>query len=137
MALSASDVKKLFQDDNLGILIIRLVMGAAIIAAGIPKFMNGPDALREVGSAMSYIGVNFAPLTFGFLAALAEIVGGFMIMLGFLFRPAAALLTFVMIMASIATAHNNPDGIALPISYAGVFLGLLFTGPNKFSVQKE
>lgn len=140
MALNAADVKKLFQDHDLGLLIIRLVMGAAMIAYGVPKFMNGGEYLTKVGGAMGYVGIHFAPFFWGLLAAIIEVVGGFMILVGALFRPAAFGLMIVMIIATIFQAHTGKDFISTalhPLTYAGVFLGLLFKGPGKWSIQKD
>jgi putative oxidoreductase len=139
MALNSSDVKKLFSDPDLGLLVVRIALGAAMIAYGVPKFMHGGATLEEVGSAMKFLGLGFAPLFWGFMDALVEVMGGVMILWGFLFRPAAALLTFTMVVATIYKAHTGDDFVmnALhPLSYAGIFLGLLFTGPGKWSVQK-
>lgn len=140
MALNSADVKKLLQDHELGLLMIRIAIGASIIAYGVPKFMGGSETLTAVGQGIQYIGIHGGYMFWGFLAALVEVVCGFMILLGFLFRPAAFLLTLVMIMATLFQAHNNPDFVksALhPLSYAGVFFGLLFSGPGKWSIQKN
>lgn len=145
MALNSADVKKLLQDHDLGLLIIRVFIGGAMIAYGVPKFMNGGDYLVEVGKSMGYLGIHFAPLFWGFLAALIEVMGGFMILAGFLFRPAAAFLAFTMIVATIAQVHQldpakGKDFVMMamhPLSYAGVFMGLLFSGPGKWSIQKH
>ncbi len=111
-----------------------------MMAYGIPKFMGGTESLTQVGGAMGYLGIHGAPLLWGFIAALIEVVGGLMILLGFLFRPAAFGLMIVMVVATLFQAHTKTDFVmnALhPLSYFGVFLGLLFKGPGKWSLQKE
>jgi hypothetical protein len=68
-----------------------------------------------------------------------------MILMGFLFRPAAALLAFTMIVATVAQAHqldpaNGKNFVMMalhPLSYAGIMMGLLFAGPGKWSIQKN
>lgn len=145
MALNSADVKKLLQDHDLGLLIIRLAIGGAMIAYGVPKFMSGSAGLTQVGASMGYLGVHFAPLFWGFLAALAEVMGGFMVLAGFLFRPAAAALAFTMLVACISQWHGMDASagktfeatVLQPLSYMGVFLGLLFAGPGKMSIQKH
>lgn len=143
MALNSADVKKLLQDHDLGLLIIRVAIGGAMIAYGVPKFMSGGEYLTKVGESMGYLGIHFAPLFWGFLAALSEVMGGFMILAGFLFRPAAAALAFTMIVATMTQMHNMTADQTFtttalhPLSYAGVFLGLLFAGPGKWSIQKQ
>ena len=146
MALNSADVKKLLQDHDLGLLIVRIAIGGAMMAYGVPKFMHGGEYLSKVGESMGYLGLHFAPLFWGFLAALTEVMGGFMILAGFLFRPAAFFLVFTMVVATVAQAHQvvhgaeGKDFVTLamhPLSYAGIFLGLLFAGPGKWSIQKH
>ena len=140
MAINSADVKKLLQDHDLGLLIIRIFIGGAMIAYGVPKFMKGGETLTQIGGAMGYLGIHFAPLFWGFLSALTEVMGGFMILAGFLFRPAAAFLAFNMFVATLLLAHTNPDfvmGAMHPLSLFGIFLGLLFAGPGKWSIQKH
>jgi len=140
MALNQADLKKLLQDHDLGLLIIRIAIGGAVMAAGVPKFMGGQATLMQVGEAMGFVGIHFAPLFWGILAALTEVMGGFMILLGFLFRPAAFFLMFVMAVATLMLAHTSQNfwqDALTPISYFGVFAGLLFAGPGKLSVQKN
>jgi putative oxidoreductase len=140
MALSSNDVKKLFSDPDLGLLIVRVILGGAMIAYGVPKFMNGGAMLEQVGTAMKFVGLDFAPVFWGFMAALTEVMGGIMIMWGFLFRPAALFLLFTMVVATLFQAHQAGSFVANavhPLSYAGIFLGLIFTGPGKWSIQKN
>jgi hypothetical protein len=55
-----------------------------MIAYGVPKFMNG-GAMPPGGTAKEYCRARFAPVFWGFMAALTEVMGGIMIMWGFLF----------------------------------------------------
>ena len=140
MALNPTDVKKLLQDHDLGLLFIRIAIGGAMIAYGIPKFMGGTESLAQVGQAMQYVGIHGAPHVWGLLAALVEVVGGLMVLLGFLFRPAAFGLMIVMVVATLYQAHTGKGFVVSalhPLSFFGVFLGLLFAGPGKWSLQKN
>lgn len=140
MALNSADVKKLLQDHDLGLLLIRIAIGAAMIAYGVPKFMGGGTSLENVGMGIQYVGIHGGYLFWGFVAALIEVVGGFMILLGFLFRPAAFFLVLVMIVATLFQGHTQTDFVAHglhPLSFAGIFVGLMFAGPGKWSIQKN
>jgi putative oxidoreductase len=73
------------------------------------------------------------------MAAFAEFGGGMLFILGFLFRPAAILLTINM---AVATTMHLKNGDAFGVySHAGelffVFLGLIFVGPGRFSIDRE
>ncbi len=140
MALNQADVKRLLEDHDLGLLLVRIAMGCTMMAHGIPKFMGGQSTLIQVGQAMGYVGIHFAPLMWGILAAIIEVMGGFMILLGFLFRPAAFLLMITMAIATTMLVKTGADFLQTtitPLSYFGVFLGLLFAGPGKISIQKN
>jgi putative oxidoreductase len=122
-----------------------------MMAYGVSKFLHGADGkstvetLTSIGKSMDYVGIHFGYLFFGFVSALTEVMGGFMILAGFLFRPAAALLAFNMLIATIFVTHQLDASqgktfvqMAMhPLSLMGIFLGLLFAGPGKWSIQKH
>lgn len=122
---------------NIGLLIIRIGLGIMFILHGYPKMFGGPDIWVEVGSAMQFIGINFAPMFFGFMAGVAEFFGGIFLMFGLFFTPSISLLFMVMI---VATANHIGAGdefvsYSHSIELAVVFAGLLFTGPGQFSLD--
>ena len=91
----------------------------------------------EVGGAMKNIHVDFAPAFWGFLAALAEFGGGFCLVLGFLFRPALAMMVFTMAIAIMLHRVNGEgfNGYSHALESALVFLGLFITGPGKYALK--
>ena len=122
---------------NTGLLILRIGLGAMMMMHGFPKIMGGPDKWAAIGSSMGVIGVNFIPAFWGFMAAITEGLGGFLLLLGLFFRPVNMLLTFVMIIASLFHLHKG-DGImgaSHAIELGIVFFGLIFIGPGKYSVD--
>ena len=124
---------------NAGLLFLRIGIGVMMIFHGYPKMLGGPEKWEKLGLAMSFIGINFYPIVWGFMAAFAETVGGLFIIIGFAFRPSALLLFFTMLVASIMHIKNG-DGIgeaSHAIELAAVFFGLLFIGAGKFSVDKK
>jgi len=124
---------------NSGLLLIRLGLGVMFIIHGYPKLMGGPEYWEGVGQAMRHVGIDFLPIFWGLLAAVAETLGGVFVFIGFFFRPAALLLAFTML---IATLHHLKSGDSLmtashAIEIGVVFLGLVFVGPGKYSVDKR
>jgi putative oxidoreductase len=107
------------------------------ILHGYPKLMGGPDKWESLGGNMDNIGINFAPVFWGFMAAFAEAIGGLMLLLGFLTRPACVLLFITMVVAAVK--HNVDDGTFMSGSHATesaiVFLSLIFIGPGKYSLD--
>lgn len=124
---------------NTGLLIMRVGLGIMMIYHGYPKLLGGMEQWVAVGSSMKYLGINFTPAIWGFLAAVTETFGGFLLVIGLAFRPACLLLMFTMVVA--ATMHlNNGDGLMTAshaIELGIVFLGLVFIGPGKYSVDKK
>src|SRR5690606_22626802 len=59
-----------------GWLILRVGIGISIFLHGFPKITGGTEMWTAIGSSMGIFGINFAPTFWGFLAAVAESVGG-------------------------------------------------------------
>src|ERR1700729_1652390 len=84
-----------------GLLFLRVALGAFYIYAhGWHKLAGGVHAWREIGLAVRYIGIHFAPVFWGLMAALSETLGCVLVILGFLFRPACIGLLITLLVAS-------------------------------------
>jgi putative oxidoreductase len=124
---------------NTGLLIIRIGLGAMMIYHGYPKLLGGTEMWAGLGSSTKYVGITFAPVFWGFLAAVAETLGGFLILIGLAFRPASLLLVINLIVAA-ATHFGKGDGLdgaAHAVELAFVFAGLALVGPGRYSVDKK
>ena len=132
-------LSKLNQYKDLGLLIVRVGLGAMFIYHGYPKLLAGTDGWAGLGASTKYVGITFAPVFWGFLAALVETLGGFLILIGLAFRPVCLLLVINLVVA--AAMHlgkgDGLQGAAHAIEDAIMFAGLLFIGPGKFSVDKR
>lgn len=124
---------------NIGLLIIRIGFGVSMMIHGLPKIAGGPELWTKVGGSMKVLGIEFMPVFWGFMAAASETFGGMLLVLGLFSRPACLFLMITMIVA--ATHHlANGDGFATashPLELAILFLGLMFVGPGKYSVDKK
>ncbi|MGY4538929.1 putative oxidoreductase [Mucilaginibacter sp. UYNi724] len=132
-------LSKLSQYKDLGLLIIRVGLGAMFIFHGYPKLTGGINAWAGLGVSTKYVGIHFAPVFWGFAAALVETLGGFLIVVGLTFRPVCLLLVINLIVAA-ATHFGKGDGMqgaAHAIEDAIMFAGLFFIGPGKYSVDKK
>jgi len=121
---------------DLGLLVVRLGLGGMYLYHGIPKLMGGTQLWANLGKAMSFVGIDFAPVSFGLAAALSESLGAVCLILGFFFRPA---LVFLMITMGVAASMHlgKGDGFAVAshaIENGIVFFGLLFIGPGRYKI---
>jgi putative oxidoreductase len=130
---------KLGRYSNTGLLVMRIGLGAMMVVHGYPKIMGGPEKWIKIGEAMSNLGVHSYYTFWGFMAAATESIGGLLVVLGLFFRPASLLMFFTMF---VAVMHHVKAGDSLgdashAIELGFVFLGLLFVGPGKYSVDKS
>jgi len=122
---------------DIGLLILRIGLGIMMMLHGYPKLFGGPDLWVEIGTATQSIGINFAPLFFGFMASITEFFGGLFLILGLFYRPTLLLLIIVMIVAAsshIAAGDGFTD-TSHSIELAIVFISMLITGPGKNSLD--
>jgi putative oxidoreductase len=123
---------------DLGLLIIRAGLGISFVVHGSGKIFH-PEIWPTLGAALGNFGITFAPTFWGFMAAFAEFGGGILFVLGFLFRPAAAMMAFTMAVA-LAMHLSKGDGFNVyshSLEVGVVFLGMLFVGPGRLSLDGE
>lgn len=125
---------------DFGLLLLRIGLGGMMILHGWPKLAGGADTWARVGGAMSHLGITFFPEFWGFMAAVSETLGGALIVLGFLFRPASGALFYTMVVAAVMK-YKTSGGVFLewawPAEMAIVFLSLIFIGAGRFSLDKS
>lgn len=131
---------KNFLDKNrdAGILFIRIGLGFSfILVHGWAKISGGPAMWSKIGGAMANYGLSFAPTFWGFMASASEFAGGILILLGLFTRPAAAFMAFTMLTAFMMhTSNMDPWSKAIyPMEMFAVFMGLLFIGAGKYSID--
>jgi putative oxidoreductase len=120
-----------------GLLIIRIGIGVMFMFHGYPKLLGGVEMWMKIGGAMGNIGIHFAPVFWGFMASFAEFAGGLCLVIGFLFRPALAMLIFTMFIA-VLMHYTNGDGFngySHALESASVFVGLFIAGPGKYALK--
>ncbi|RTQ52550.1 DoxX family protein [Hymenobacter gummosus] len=124
---------------DLGLLLLRLGLGVMFVLHGYPKLMGGPEKWAALGGEMRHLGISLAPTFWGLLAAVAETIGGQLLALGLLFRWACGALLATMLVATVShlAAGDGFSGYAHAVESGIVFLGLLFIGPGKYSVDQQ
>ena len=122
-----------------GLLFLRVGLGVLFIFHGFPKLFGGPEAWGQLGMAMQGLGIDFAPVFFGFMAAFTEFFGGILLIFGLYMMPTLLLLIITMVVAFL---HHLVQGdsfsqIAHPLKAAIAFIALLLTGPGRYSMDQK
>ena len=121
---------------------LRLALGVAFVGHGAQKVFG------------SFGGPGFAkftsfPAPFSFMrpsaawmaaAALAELVGGALVLLGLFTRVGAFLITCVMLTVIFGVLRNKgffaPEGMEMAVAFLAMALALLITGGGQASVDR-
>lgn len=134
MQLFTQTNKNLF---NTAILLLRLMTGLILFVAGAGKVMGwfGGFGIHTTVD-MFKSGMNIGPL-WAYISSYTEFIGGFLIMLGLLTRPAAFTLFINMFVATIVSGTKNffMGGAAYPCLLMVCNLVILLTGPLLYSID--
>jgi len=132
--------------DNLqpwGAFALRMVLGVAMMYHGYGKVVpaggfhrsNSFSALDHFANYVSSLGL---PYWLGYVSALTEFVGGFLILLGLLTRFAAFLITCNMAVAILLVSrHHGYSGSEYGLALFGIALMLLFFGSGTVAVDQK
>ncbi|MDP4163417.1 MAG: DoxX family protein [Bacillota bacterium] len=126
---------------NIGLLIIRLVIGIPFMGHGAQKLFGwfGGYGLKGTGGWMDSIGMK-PGVTMALLAGLAEFVGGLLFALGFL-TPLAGILIAATMVVAIAKVHgpngfwSTQNGYEYNLTLLVVAIGIALTGPGHFALD--
>ncbi|WP_055108752.1 DoxX family protein [Paenibacillus ihumii] len=125
---------------DLGLLLIRLVIGILFIGHGAQKLfgMFGGYGPKGTGGWMESIGIKPGVLM-AVLAGLMEFVGGLLFTLGLLTPLAAVLIGLAMIGAIVKVHFKNglwstANGYEYPLVLLVVVIGIALTGAGAYSL---
>lgn len=121
------------------IFLLRAGFGIMFILHGYPKITGGVDTWTWLGESMGLVGLGFAPAFWGFMAAISEFIGGILLVLGLLTRPAALFMAFTMLIATIMhIAGGDPLNTVLhPLKGFVAFIALLYSGPGRYAIDNK
>jgi putative oxidoreductase len=122
---------------SVALTILRVVLGFIFVVHGWQKYNDIGIAGMQTG--FGQMGVPAAEIT-GVLVVLLELVGGFLLILGFLSRLIAVLLAVEMLGAwALVPASKgffvNEGGYELVLILAAAALTIGLAGPGRFSVD--
>ena len=117
----------------LGLLILRLVLGAIMIAHGWQKIAGH---MHGIMGMLPHLGI---PAWMAYLVVAAEFGGGILVVVGFLTRFAAAAI-FIDMMVAILKVHlknglTGQGGFEFPLACAAIAFALIFLGAGPISLD--
>ena len=124
---------------SIALLIIRVTVGLFMAAHGFAKLSGG---VGEFAGALAGMGFPL-PGFFAWCAVLAEFVGGLLMTLGLLARPAALAVGFTMVVAWVAVhlgdlpkiGGQGGSAFEYPFLLSISALGIAIAGPGRYSLD--
>lgn len=118
---------------NFGLLFYRIALGASMFYHGYLKWLSGSEGLYKVGAMLAPLGVSGGYELLGTAAAIAEMLGGILIILGLFTRIGALLLVGTLAVATILHINGNFFGWDYPSQMAFGATMLFFAGAGRYS----
>ena len=121
---------------NISMLLIRITVGGITFYSGAGKALGwfGGFGIEKTLEAFKNF-MNIPPF-WTYMCAYTELIGGFLIMIGFFTRPAAFAVMINMIVATVLTgADKFWTGGNFPFTLAVGCLAILLIGPGDYSVD--
>ncbi|WP_404354804.1 DoxX family protein [Cytobacillus firmus] len=126
---------------DLGLLIIRLVIGVLFIGHGAQKLFGwfGGHGLKGTGGWFDSIGMK-PGVMMALFAGLTEFIGGLLFALGFLTPLAALMIAGTMIMAIVKVHGPNglwatSNGYEYNLTLLSVAIGIALIGPGRYALD--
>jgi putative oxidoreductase len=121
-----------------GALVLRLVLGAIMVAHGYTKIIPR-GALYNFTHFVASLGF---PAWLGYVAAFTEFFGGMLLIIGLLTRVAAlgvvidmGVAVFRVHLRGGLTGHSGQPGFEFPLALLAMALMLVFIGPGRLALD--
>ena len=130
MGLSSEDRKI-----NFGLLMMRAGLAAVLLIHCLQPLFAGAAAWQRIGTPLGFINIGLPPAFLGLVVLLMEALGAVSLLFGYFFRIACILLTVLFGLYFFNYFRVGYHTLMLwSIGLATVFLGMLYTGPGRYSI---
>lgn len=118
--------------------LLRITVGVLFIMHGYPKLVAGTGKWDWLGQQMALVGIDSWPRIWGFLAVVAELLGGILLAIGLFTRISALLLlgTMVIALVYLIKSGQSYDTISHPLKLIFVFLAFAIAGGGRYSIDQ-
>ncbi|MHB1177880.1 MAG: DoxX family protein [Daejeonella sp.] len=118
---------------DLGLLLLRIVSGGGLLTHGYPKFQKILSGNMQFGDP-----IGLGQATSLYFSTFAEFVCSILIVLGLFTRLASIPVIINMaVVFFIVHAADDFGKKEMALLYLGMFLVLFFTGPGRFSLDRN
>ncbi|WP_455675998.1 DoxX family protein [Pradoshia sp.] len=127
--------------EDVGILIVRLVVGGLFLAHGAQKLFGWFRGAGLVGTAGWFESIDIKPGFFmALMVGIIEFIGGLFLMIG-LFTPFAAVLLAVTMICAIVKVHwqngiwNTDNGYEYNLVLFAILAAIALIGAGKYAID--
>ena len=135
VATEENPLNSLDRLQSVGLLFLRLALGAIMIAHGWQKIAGH---MHGIMGMLPHLGI---PAWMGYLVVAAEFGGGILIVVGFLTRFAAMAILIDMLMAILKVHLKNgltgQGGFEFPMACAAIAFSLIFFGSGPIGIDGQ
>ena len=122
---------------SIGILLLRIMAGIILFVAGAGKVAGWFGGFGMTTTLQIFENNLHLSAFWTYLSSYTEFIGGFLVAVGFLTRPAAIALVINMLVATLLSGFKNFffGGAAFPCLLMVIFLASVLAGPMEYSVD--
>lgn len=127
--------------EDVGILIVRLIVGGLFLAHGAQKLFGWFRGAGLSGTAGWFESIDIKPGFFmALMVGIIELIGGLFLMIG-LFAPFSAILLAVTMVCAIVKVHwrnglwNTDNGYEYNLVLFAVLAAIAFIGAGKYAID--
>jgi putative oxidoreductase len=121
---------------DISILLLRFTIGVILFIVGSGKVLSWFGGLGMEKTLFFLVTKQGFSVPLAYMSAYTEFIGGFLLIIGFLTRPAAFAVMINMTVAGIVSLPRGfTSGAAYPFSLMITAIIILLAGPMKFSLD--
>jgi len=124
---------------DIGLLIIRVGLGALFLYHGFPLLIGGTEEWTQLGKIMEVFGTTSLPAFWGFVIVFSEVSGGIFLIFGILFKIACSLLllTYMPAIATYIDEGNLLTEGSHVLQLAIILFGLMLIGSGNIRFSSK
>jgi len=120
-----------------GLLLLRASLGVLFVYLGGTVLAGGAAKWTHYAVAIRAIGIHSHLQWWGLVGALAQFIGGVLLIFGLFFRLGILLVLATVVVHAISLWKPGSLAAFAPIEFGVILFCLLFIGPGKLSVDKS